>query len=289
MNKLKRNLWLIFTLLFLNSNFQAQNNPNIEIDFLNSLLKKNEYATAINYINKILKFDNDSIKYIKAWSYYSIDEQDSARKYFNTISNSNRSLFNESRLFSASSASFSKKYYTCDSLLNTVDTSKVAADFKELLLIQKSGIALLKRDFKTYDTYRTQFKFNNYNFQNEELTLNLIHDKLKNRKKKSPALAAVLSAILPGSGKWYAGSRGQALTSFFSFALPAAIATESYFKSGPKSFLFISSAILTSIFYSGSIIGSAYSVKRNVSSFNNDINDKILLNIHIPLRRFYSK
>jgi TM2 domain-containing membrane protein YozV len=289
MNKVKHNTWLIFILLFIHSNFQAQNNPNIEIDFLNSLLKKNEYTTAINYINKILKFENDSIKYIKAWSYYSIDEQDSARKYFNAISKNNASLFNEGKLFSASSAYFSKKYFISDSLINTVDTAKVAADFKELILIQRSGIALLKRDFKAYNTYSTQFKFNNYNFQNEELALNLMHDKLKNKKKKNPVIAALLSAIIPGSGKWYAGNRGQALTSFFSFALPAAIATESYFKSGPKSALFISSAILTSIFYSGSILGSAYSVKRNVSSFNNDINEKILLNIHIPLRRFYSK
>jgi hypothetical protein len=279
--------WLLLLALPLKS--QEQSTLQKDISFLNALVKQNDYSTAIKYIDKVIKIKHDSITYLKAWIYYSTDQQDSALKYFKLVSDTYKDLLIESRLFSSSAAYFSKEYKTADSILNKINSMQLDSNQMELMTLQKAGIALLKRDYEAYEKQQSLFKYNNYNFLNEEQQLNTLYNELKMKKKKSPAIAALLSAILPGSGKWYAGNRGQAITSFFSFAIPAAIATESYLKAGPKSFLFISSAALTTIFYSGSVVGSAYSVKKNISSFNNVTNEKILLHIHLPLRRFYSK
>jgi hypothetical protein len=286
----KRNLIFLSFKLFLTISVIFGQTNNKDIDFLELLIKQNEYTSVIKYIDVELKLKKtDSIQFLKAWSFYNIDQQDSAKKNFEKISSNNIALFNKSKFFSSASSYLSKDFKSSETVLKSIKIAQLDTQEMELLALQKAGISLLRRDFNTFNEQKQGFKFNNYNFSEEESRLEATYLKLKSHKKKNPIKAAVLSAILPGSGKWYAGNKGQAITSFFSFALPAAIATEAYFKSGSKSVLFIASSIVTSIFYGGSIIGSAYATKRVETNFNNGINEKILFNIHFPLRRFYSR
>jgi hypothetical protein len=286
----KRKHYLFYLYLLFNITICFGQSSNKEISFLDYLIKQNEYTSVIKYIDTELKQNKtDSIQFLKAWAFYNIDQQDSARVNFDKISTKHPSLYNKSKFFSSASAYFSKDYLLSMKILKSIKLASDDSLHIELLALQKAGVSLLKRDTIEFNIQKQKFNYNNYNFSEEETQLNETYLKLKSHKKKSPATAAILSAILPGSGKWYAGNRGQAFTSFFSFALPAAIATEAYIKNGPKSVLFIASSIITSIFYGGSIVGSAYGVKRSEANFNNVINEKILFNIHFPLRRIYSK
>jgi len=54
--------------------------------------------------------------------------------------------------------------------------------------------------------------------------------------KKSVALAVIMSAIIPGSGKMYAEQCGEGLAVFFANAILAAIVIENYKKAGLRNY-----------------------------------------------------
>jgi len=81
-------------------------------------------------------------------------------------------------------------------------------------------------------------------------------------KRKSPALAACLSGIVPGSGKWYAGERKDAVIGFITIGMMAYQAFRGFKKDGTSSVYGWISAGLGTGFYLGNIYGSARSAKR---------------------------
>lgn len=78
--------------------------------------------------------------------------------------------------------------------------------------------------------------------------------------RKKPWKAAALSAILPGSGKWYAGRPRSAVSNTIGVGLFAMQAIESYRKLGHKHPLTIGNFLVLGIFYGGNIVGSAKAV-----------------------------
>jgi hypothetical protein len=86
--------------------------------------------------------------------------------------------------------------------------------------------------------------------------------KASNIKRKSPALAACMSGIIPGSGKWYAGERKDAVIGFISIGMMAYQAFRGFKKDGTSSVYGWISASLGAGFYLGNIYGSSRSAKR---------------------------
>jgi hypothetical protein len=79
---------------------------------------------------------------------------------------------------------------------------------------------------------------------------------------KNKALAACMSAIVPGSGKWYAGERKDAVIGFVTIGMMAYQAYRGFRKDGTSSVYGWISAGLGAGFYVGNIYGSARSAKR---------------------------
>lgn len=125
------------------------------------------------------------------------------------------------------------------------------------LRFQQMAASLLTRNYSHFEVLSKTAP----PYMVEQNALLKYHSELQKIKNKSPALAGVFSAIIPGSGKYYAGYRGKALATFFINAALAAVAAECYVKGGLKSPAFIGSGLLFLTFYSGNIIGSVYSVK----------------------------
>lgn len=85
--------------------------------------------------------------------------------------------------------------------------------------------------------------------------LTAVHD----GNKKSPLTAALLSAVLPGAGKFYTGRPGDGITAFIMTGLMAFLAVDNYryghqFRAG----IFSAAAL---VFYAGNIYGSAASAQ----------------------------
>ncbi len=116
----------------------------------------------------------------------------------------------------------------------------------------------------------------------EVLALNETCMKASQLKRKSPALAACMSGVIPGSGKWYAGERKDAVIGFISIGMMAYQAYRGFKKDGTSSVYGWISAGLGTGFYLGNIYGSARSAKRyNARKFKT-----LLPDIENNFRRF---
>ena len=101
-------------------------------------------------------------------------------------------------------------------------------------------------------------------------------------------MAGALSAVLPGSGKFYAGYKGQGIAALMTVGVLGISAAESYYRLGPKSAQFITFGSLFTIFYIGNIWGSTLSVKLARDHQLREIDDQILFDMHVPLRRIFN-
>ncbi len=98
---------------------------------------------------------------------------------------------------------------------------------------------------------------------------------------KKPGLAAAMSAIIPGSGKWYAGEKKDAVIGFVTIGVMAYQAWRGFNDKGTKSAYGWISAGLGAGFYLGNIYGAARSAKR--------YNDRKWKSIHADIEnRFWA-
>lgn len=114
------------------------------------------------------------------------------------------------------------------------------------------------------------------------------HQELTNQRYRSPVIAGMFSAVIPGLGKFYAGKKGEGVAGLLYTAAFAATAYDFYKGSGPKSAMFIVTGTVAAIFYIGNIWGSVVAVHRNNREFNYEIDQRILFDMHIPLRNAFN-
>jgi hypothetical protein len=98
---------------------------------------------------------------------------------------------------------------------------------------------------------------------------------INNAKFKSPALAAGMSAILPGSGKFYTGEWKDGLVSLLFVSAFAVQAYRGYNDYGPNSGFFIAYAGIGSVFYLSNIYGSHKSAKKYNEKIKQRIQHKV--------------
>jgi hypothetical protein len=95
-------------------------------------------------------------------------------------------------------------------------------------------------------------------------------------EKRSPSIAAILSAVVPGAGHAYLGMWQSSFTSFFLVAICAASAAEQ-FRGGQRATGFAVS-LVGSVFYFGGILSAAKSA--------HDINDRRYQSVRRKVRRW---
>lgn len=188
--------------------------------------------------------------------------------------------------FAAYSLTFTGQRDSATHILNNISTADSTTN--ELKNFELAGLSLLKRDTTAYHVFRQQFTYTAYAFANEERHMDLYQHKLTTNRKKSPLLAGLYSALIPGSGKIYAGKKKQGIGAFLPVATLGALTYEAYKKGGIKSARFIVYSSIFSVFYIGNIWGSVLSVKIKQNEFNREYDNKILFDLHIPLRNFFN-
>jgi hypothetical protein len=101
-------------------------------------------------------------------------------------------------------------------------------------------------------------------------------------------VAGLLSAVVPGAGKVYAGQLGQGVAIFLQNSIFALQAWEGYRKDGPRSARFLIYSGLFTVFYIGNVWGSVLSVQIKRQEMYERINNQILFDMHIPLRTIFN-
>ncbi len=264
---------------------------NKEIAFANYLLSKEKFNEAVFVLNKIdttayrIDWQRDTLNYLKGWLHYCQKNLDTSSLVFSKVTPSS-SMYYKSKFFSAYNYSFLNQLNLSNNILNKLNTTD--SSLIELKYFMLAGNSLLNRDLDTFKLFSKYFTYQFFAISNEENTLISYSSQLSDYKPKSMLLAGVLSSVVPGAGKIYAGKVGEGISSFLLIGTIAGIAAENYYKSGISNFKTIFFGSVFSIFYVGNIYGSVFSVKLVNQQWNENIDHRILFDLHIPLRTIFN-
>lgn len=281
-------LFIILSVVFASAT--AQDTISRELKFVRHLIDREEYSDAIYYITTRLNAEypmpvRDSLNFYKGWGYYSIKKLNLSANALSEVS-SNSPFFFKSRFFAAYNYSHLGIIPVSERLITDL---KMPINFEPLRNFELAGNSLLKRDLKGFDTLFRKIETNSqFSFDLEKNKLKDFASEISLHKNKSMFIGGLMSALLPGAGKVYAGKTGEGISTFIIVGAAGLTAWENYHKLGidhAKTILFGS---LFAVLYIGNIYGAVFTVKLVNEEFNHEMDNKILFNMHIPLRIFFN-
>ena len=289
---MKQILLCLFT-LFVSGNIYAQKLKRLfqnDVSFIQYLQNQGQYQNAIIALDEIPVMalnsgQRDSVNYLKGWSYYNIKSLDSSSFYLLKVDTS-FALYFKSMFFGAYNNIYMLHYAKAEAILNGLD--HLYPINKETKYFEQAGLALLKKDYNSFDTLSSKFSYDFYALTAQEKRFSIYKAGLLGIKNRSPFLAGLMSAVIPGTGKIYAGKTYQGIASMLPIAALALLANESYHKRGPHSAEFYGFGALLTVFYVGNIWGSVFAVKINREDYEKSIHQKILFDLQIPLRTIFN-
>ncbi|MVM39754.1 hypothetical protein GO730_22680 [Spirosoma sp. HMF3257] len=228
----------------------------------------------------------DSVAYLTGWLAYREKLLSEASDHLLAVSPSSP-FYLKSRYFGAYCLAFQRQYDSTNAIMQHLPVPD--STLLELRAFEQGGLALLQRQYERYDTLRQHFSYSSYALSAEEKRMDAYRLGLQSRKHRSPVLAGLLSAAIPGLGKVYAGKSKQGIAAFLPVLTMGLLAWEGYRKDGPASLRFLGFGSLFTVFYVGNIWGSTLAVKVRRDEFNRGYDNKILFDMHIPLRNLLSR
>ncbi len=282
----------LFSIAMVVFSFQApaQYTVSRELDFIQHLINQEAYRDAIYYINRDFQHIyplpvRDSLNYFRGWSQYAIKDLGPSAASLLQVS-SDSPLFFKSRFFAAYNYSHLGKLRLSESILQNLSTEGRLSNLRNF---QLSGIALLARDTEKFNACFGRIEtVSDFSFVTEKKQLEQYHLEILNYRKKSMAVGAFMSALIPGSGKIYAGKTGEGISAFLLVAATGAAAWENYRKLGASHARTLLFGSLFAVLYVGNIYGTIFTVKLANQEFNHAMDQKILFNMHIPLRNLFN-
>jgi len=228
----------------------------------------------------------DSVNFFLGMEYYGDHQLSEARQLFMQVSDQ-VFFYYKARYLAGIIDAENNQTDAAISNYSSMDESS-NPDLNELKQFELSGLYLLKKDYRRFDSVSILYNFKNPILSEEFLNLKNYSLVDKKIKRKSPLLAGSLSAIIPGLGKVYAGNNGQALASFLTCGLMGAVATENYLHFGFKHPQTIFFTGIFGLFYIGNIWGSALSVQ--VVKIEKQLENKhnILVGLKVPVSKFFN-
>lgn len=272
--------------------FAQNNHVSNELAFAQYLSINKQYDDQIfvlkSLANNIFNHSEqrDSIYFLLGGAYYNKQLLDSAILQYAQVSTTLDKLYTPSAFWKGYLESHLGSLDIGQKTILSIDI--IENNFKDLKNFQLAGNALLKRNFEQFNKYTATFTGSHYQYAKQEKQLIDLQTGLINHKYKSPALAGLMSAIIPGSGKIYAGKVGQGLATIMATTIMGIQTYEGYRKDGANSPRFIIYASLLSSFYIANVWGSVISVNVRKREFDDTVNKEILFNMHIPLRTIFN-
>jgi len=172
-----------------------------------------------------------------------------------------------------------------DESLSFVDafSLKVGSDEKRLKLAQLKGLNYLYQ--KNWQKAEDHLRSLNEKAAQSPLTaaLKTFAEEGKRLPRKSPFLAGVMSAVIPGTGKIYAGRTSDGLLSLLTIAVTGWQACEGFHEDGVRSVKGWIYGSLGAFFYLGNIYGSVATVR----IFNEQSERKFLERVGVSVNVFF--
>jgi tetratricopeptide (TPR) repeat protein len=225
---------------------------------------------------------NDSINYLRGWSLYSLNQPASSSESFLKITPVS-SFYLKSHFYAAYNYAQTGDY---DKAIESLDKIELKTDsLISLKNYQIAGIKLLQVNLSSFEEWFNKIDIGHSNIIDSYNRLLNISVEMKNHRSKSPFVAGLMSGIIPGSGKFYAGKKGGAISTV-GLGL---ITWENYRKSGLSSFKTIAFGSVFAVTYIANIYGSVFAVRILETEYKENVKSTILFDLHIPLRSTFGK
>jgi hypothetical protein len=267
----------------------SQNSANNDLKFIDHLVNIGDFDEALYLLDSTdYKPDtlNDSINYLRGWSLYSLKRLKASSESLGKVTSASV-FFLKSHFFEAYNYSHIGDYNTA-----LQSFSEIPVNTEKLISLKNyeiAGIYLLQGNREMFEKLLIKTDKSFYEISDSYDKIQKISLDLKNHKIKSPVLAGFLSGIIPGSGKFYAGKKGEAISAFFATTGLGVVTWENYRKSGLKSFKTIAFGTAFAFSYVANIYGSVLTINLLESEYNENVKNTILFNLHIPLRNIFDK
>lgn len=218
--------------------------------FADHLFKEKDYLRAVDEYRAILKKENDdSLKFKIGIGLFRIGDYTQAADYFRSL------FFNPDFLVHAE-----YEYYKCYFFSNNFDQFRYLVESRYFYPFQFDGeINRLKQIsiILEPDLIPDSLEFANSFGGGIKKDMIEFYERKKYPDKKNPTTAALLSAVIPGSGKIYTGEIGDGITALILTGVCAYLAYDNFNANHDfRGWLFSG---LTAFFYAGNIYGSATS------------------------------
>lgn len=280
---------LTFPLLFVFIVSFSQNQDSLDLKFIEYLVNTRNFSEVLFLLGN-RNFPSgpvyDSINYFRGWSLYSLKE----------LPASSNSLL---KVTTGSAFYFKSHFFAAYNLAHTGDLKGAAAaiDSTELKTetmvslknFQLAGISLLQEDIPGFRKFLSRADTGQYEISKASGELVRMMHIMQDHKRKSPFLAGMFSGILPGSGKYYAGKRGEAISAFLETAGLGAVTWENYHKRGLKNFGTLAFGTAFAFAYAANIYGAVLSASLLETEYKENVKNTILFNLHIPLRTIFGE
>ena len=265
-----------------------EDNINSEIDFAFHLFDQRMFDDLLVLFEQMSPEirQTDSINHILGMAYYYRKELERSAYHLSKVSK-NSVFYDKSIFFMALCHAHLGEYSNAEAILENYSAELTTTDFDELLAVNFAGLALLRRDFETFDRHAKGFRFERHYYTNSQNQLLGVRETLSDHRRKSPVVAGMLSAIVPGAGKVYAGQLGEGVAAFLTVGSFAAITAENWVKNGLLDWKTLLFGTIGTVFYIGNIYGSVASVQFYRNQFNESQNITILLGVHLPIRAVF--
>lgn len=226
--------------------------------------------------------DSDTLRYLRGWADYSARRLSEAVEELSLVPEGS-AYYDKSFFFNVASNAHLGRLGRCKELLDSY-----RGPYTELRSLQQAGVALLTGSPDAYLADSDAFSYTSYALKESEEMLDKIwSDRYSARRAKSPALAAALSAAVPGLGKVYAGQTGPGINSLLVVGALAAVTAENWSRHGMSDWRTLLAGGVCAAFYIGNICGSYMSVSIHNDNIRNAQDTAVLYHIHIPLRSVF--
>jgi hypothetical protein len=267
----------------------SQNTPDCDLRFINHLFRTGYFEEVLFLLdsNGCSSFRmNDSVNYLKGRSYFLLNRLGASSESFLKVEPTS-SLFPESCFYAAYNYALTDSLIKAEGILEKIEGENL--NHLWLKNYEIAGIKLLQGDLISFNEKID--KIENFLPENSSSTINLmdISAEISSHKSKSAILAGLLSVIIPGSGKFYAGRKGEAISTFLSTAGTGLVTWENYHKNGLNDFKTIAFGAIFALSYLANIYGSAFSITVLENDFKEHVKTEVLFDMHIPLNSFFNK
>jgi TM2 domain-containing membrane protein YozV len=226
----------------------------------------------------------DSLNYYKGWAQYSIKSLHQSSISFLKVGPESP-FYSKSRFFAGYNLTYLQKYDEAMKIFGEIKKDeKVNLSIANLELC---GISMLQGDWSKANDQIQKINPNVPSISKQLDALGKICEDQMRHRPKSSLLAGLMSGIVPGSGKIYAGKTGQGIAGMISTTGFGFVTWENYRELGIGHFktIFFGSIFLAN--YVSNIYGSVISVRISDNEYQNALHNQILFQLHIPLRNFF--